>query len=294
MRISKSTLKSLIALTEGYKVPSSSLTGEIAQTLIKEEILMVEVHGRKKCYYAKSGEELRTYLSCNYRELQNIDEYLELLENPGNITRAQLTQITGDSKARKHRTCEGFLINTYSPVSAVLCGKQIVIEPDEGSYVFIANPESFYIPDNVIVVGIENMENFYEIRSQKYLFDKYVASEGQNILFVSRYPQKDSKDLQKWLQNVPNRYVHFGDFDPAGIRIYQSEFLQYMSLDRCLFLVPDDIENKIVKGSTVRYDAQLNILNTLDVIDKRLIPLVEIIRKYHKCCDQEVYIIEQP
>ena len=45
-------------------------------------------------------------------------------------------------------------------------------ETPEGSFVFIADYENFEIPQNVIVIGIENMENFRYIRQQKNLFKK--------------------------------------------------------------------------------------------------------------------------
>ena len=76
----------------------------------------------------------------------------------------------------------------------------------------------------MIVVGVENGENFCRIRSQKYLF-------GDNkVLFVSRYPQ--SADLREWLIKIPNRYIHFGDFDLAGICIYQSEFYSFWATEQ--------------------------------------------------------------
>ena len=53
--------------------------------------------------------------------------------------------------------------------------KPFTIAPPEGSFVFIADYENFEIPQNVIVVGIENMENFRYIRRQKKLFHDYFA-----------------------------------------------------------------------------------------------------------------------
>lgn len=42
------------------------------------------------------------------------------------------------------------------------------------------------------------------------------------FLFVSRYPF--SSDLVDWLALIPNPYIHFGDFDPEGIMIFQFPF----------------------------------------------------------------------
>ena len=53
----------------------------------------------------------------------------------------------------------------------------------EEAKIYQKNPDEFYIPSDVTVVGVENGENFCRIRSQKYLF-------GDNkVLFVSRCPQ---------------------------------------------------------------------------------------------------------
>lgn len=83
----------------------------------------------------------------------------------------------------------------------------------------------FRIPHGVIVVGVENMENFRLPERQRDLLAQIGRREDDNrpsarLLLVSRYPQ--SKDLATWLQEIPNPYVHFGDFDLAGIHIYLS------------------------------------------------------------------------
>ena len=40
----------------------------------------------------------------------------------------------------------------------------------EEAKIYQKNPDEFYIPSDVTVVGVENGENFCRIRSQKYLF----------------------------------------------------------------------------------------------------------------------------
>ncbi len=139
--------------------------------------------------------------------------------------------------------------------------KPFTIAPPEGSFVFIADYENFEIPQNVIVVGIENMENFRYIRRQKKLFQDYLIKcfgdsnyTHASLLFVSSYPQ--SSDLVKWLQNSKNLYIHFGDLDLAGIHIYLTEFFAKID-DRASFLIPPDAENRISNGSRERYDHQL-------------------------------------
>lgn len=79
--------------------------------------------------------------------------------------------------------------------------------------------EKLHYNDVKGIVWIENGKNFNQIREQRYFFGE------QKILFVSRYPQ--STDLRQWLMSISNAYLHFGDFDLAGIRIYLSGFHRY-------------------------------------------------------------------
>lgn len=153
------------------------------------------------------------------------------------------------------------------------------IRPPEGSYTFIYDYENFSIPEDVLVMGIENSENFRRIRQQQWLFDRMYP--GRSILFVSRYPQNESHDLVKWLADIQNEYVHFGDLDLAGIRIFLTEFHRYLGR-RSSFLIPPDYDTRISNGSRERYDAQLPYAKQLTTDDPNLKQLIDCIHKYHR------------
>ena len=150
---------------------------------------------------------------------------------------------------------------------------------------FIADWQSFTIPKDVIVVGIENMENFRMIRWQRALFGRTIGT--GHLLFVSRYPQ--STDLRSWLQSIPNRYVHFGDFDLAGIHIFLTEFHANLG-ERSSFFIPADIEQRLTNGSMERYNAQYHKFRNLTTSLPNLQHLIDTINKHHRCYDQEGYI----
>ena len=150
---------------------------------------------------------------------------------------------------------------------------------------FVDDWQSFEIPSDVIVVGIENMENFRMIRHQRALFESVLGS--QPMLFVSRYPQ--STDLRRWLMGIPNRYVHFGDFDLAGIHIFLMEFHKHLG-PRSSFLIPPDIEQRLRGGSLKRYDDQYGRFHSLRSDLLYLQHLIELIHQYHRGYDQEGYI----
>ena len=129
-----------------------------------------------------------------------------------------------------------------------------------------------------------------QIRKQKWLFDSLFPN--KQILFVSRYPQNALADLREWLLRIPNHYVHFGDFDLAGIHIYLSEFYAYLG-DRASFLIPGDIEMRLKEGNSELYDRQYEKFKNLNVVDVRVLPLVDLIRRYCRVYEQEGYITER-
>ena len=88
---------------------------------------------------------------------------------------------------------------------------------------------------------------------------------------------------------IPNRYIHFGDFDLAGVHIYLSEFYAHLG-DRASFLVPSDIEKRLAKGNASLYDQQYAKFKNMKVTDARLQPLVDMIHHYRKGYEQEGYI----
>lgn len=159
--------------------------------------------------------------------------------------------------------------------------KSFTLSPLEGMAFFVQEPEKFRIPSDVLVVGVENGDNFRLLHRQQHLF------KARKVLLVSRYPQSD--DLRNWLLSVPNDYLHFGDFDLAGIHIYLTEFYKYLG-NRASFFVPDDIEIKLKNGNATLYDRQYARFCHLAPEDVRLIPLVEMIHRYHRVYEQEGYI----
>ena len=271
---------SIQALISGEQVAGSKLSSKLLDELMAEGLLSVVTHGSRKSYRARDVEALK-------RCLIDKDESYRMLEVSSFVSRASLAAETGNSKLMTVRSCPGFPVNSYEPISCSLCDKDFVVNPHEGSFVFIDNWRQFSIPQDIVVVGIENMENFRRIRQQKKLFESVLGN--MPLLFVSRYPQ--STDLRNWLMGIPNRYVHFGDFDLAGIHIFLTEFQKYLG-DRASFLIPSDIEQRLTQGSATRYNIQYNKFHTLRCTDTKLQSLIELIMNYHKCYDQEGCIIK--
>lgn len=283
MKITASLIGKLIRLRNGESIPASQLRGEWVSELERDGVIVSTSHGSRRVLFAPQPEAFLQALSAFDERLSDLDLMRDTLQT-GETSRSVQASATGNSKLIAVRSCPGFPINTYEPILCLLNGREMIVNPQEGSFMFISDWQSFSIPQDVVVVGIENMENFRMIRRQRDLFEAQV---GNRLLFVSRYPQ--SADLRDWLQTIPNRYVHFGDFDLAGIHIFLTEFYPHL-LSRASFLIPTDIEERLRIGSMERYNAQLSKFRHLHCEQPALQSLIDLINKYHRCYDQEGYI----
>lgn len=273
--------KKISEMLSGKSVPSSSFSPGMAKIMQKEGLITVIAKGSRKSLRINNPNACRTFLMQHYTSTLELEDWIEMKTRETEVSRAELVGAGAHSKLFTSRSFRGFPVNCYEPIEANLNGNKFTLNPIQGVSFFIEDYETLTIPEDVVIVGIENGENFQQIRQQKYLFD------GIKVLFVSRYPQ--SSDLADWLKKIPNRYIHFGDFDLAGIHIYEDEF--YASLgERASFFVPADIEERIKHGSTELYDKQYLKYKDRVIKDKRLLDLTNLIHRYRRVYEQEGYI----
>jgi hypothetical protein len=282
----KKTLKLIerfLLLSQGESVASSSLKGDWIEQMLTDHILWKVSHGRQLSYMATDTEAFKQYLATKF-DIRDLVATKNLLSGEeSEASRAEQVSLTGDSKFVHHRTMMGFLVNSYVDIPAMVDNKPFIIHPAEGTFTFIYDYQTFYLPTDVVIVGVENSENFRQITRQQYLFKQY-----SKILFVSRYPQNG--DLIRWLERIPNHYIHFGDFDLAGIHIFLTEFYSHLGSSRSEFFIPEDIFIRLPFGSQSRYDAQYSKYANMSITDTRVQRLVDSINMEHKGYDQEGYI----
>ena len=263
-------------------MPSSSIASlKMSEAMLDEGILQIQQLGRRqKRVFALKVDDLSHYLQ-NQLGINSLQDYIVNLGSP--TTRTENVKSSSDSKRSAIRTFKGFLVNCISPIDTVLNAQPFTIVPGQGAFTYIHDFEQFSIPTNTLIVGVENAENFRYIDQQAHLFD------ANSILFVSRYPQ--SKDLIHWLKSLPNAYLHFGDFDFEGIRIFRDEYQKHLG-ERASFFIPPNIEELMDKhGNKDLYNTQYSpALSDSLMLSDELIRLINLFHKYKKCLEQEVLI----
>ncbi|SMO39781.1 hypothetical protein SAMN06265379_101523 [Saccharicrinis carchari] len=280
-KISLNIAKRIQLLIQGESIPHGQLKAKVIDQMLEEGILHLKLQGRsRKTVFATNAGAIANFLS-SHLGINDLNNYIANLEH--GTSRSENIVASSDSKSSARRTFKGFLVNCFSPVKTKMNGQDFLIKPQEGAYTYIHDFETFTIPPDTLIVGVENPENFRFIRKQAKLFN------AESILFVSRYPQ--SNDLITWLQGIPNSYLHFGDFDFEGIRIFKDEYYQYLQ-SRASFFIPENIEVLIrTYGNKALYDKQYKT-NTTETLgfNAALQELIALYHRYKKCLEQEVLI----
>ncbi|MDR0896025.1 MAG: hypothetical protein LBN06_12150 [Prevotellaceae bacterium] len=277
--------RKVLKLINGESITERQLGHDLTNDLIKEGIAVSRSYGSIVRLTLVAPNALNVFLSQHYDVQIPLEEWIAVKECDSPLSRADYVDAVGDSKFKRVRSFTGFPINCVEPVEISLQDQSVTLTPMPGASFFIEDYTRFRIPVDALVVGIENGENFQRLREQRYLFPRDCP-----VVFVSRYPQ--SNDLRTWLQQIPNRYLHFGDFDLAGISIYLTEFYASLS-NRAEFFIPADIEARIRdKGNRSLYQNQYLRYEKMDVADERVKPLVEMIHRYRRGYEQEGYIHE--
>ncbi len=273
--------KKIQQLIQGDTIPLGQLKSPVIDSMISEGVLSIKLQGRsKKTVFAPKPQAIENYLS-SHLGINNVEVYISNLKN--GTSRTENIIASTNSKSSLVRTFKGFLVNCVYPIEAKINGNRLIIAPPEGTYTYIHDFEGFTIPPETLIIGVENPENFRFVRKQTHLFDK------NSILFVSRYPQ--SKDLISWLQNIPNKYLHYGDFDFEGIRIFRDEYYKHLG-NRASFFIPKDIERLISKyGNKNLYDKQYKSISTFNINDE-IEQLIALFHKYKRCLEQEILITQ--
>jgi len=281
MPLPLSIAKKLQQLSEGNALPASKLPRQWRNYLTEEGLLTEERIGRTKAkLHLSSLPTLQDFLSNQYG-IHDLGSYVVQMEK-GDLSGTEAQQIASDTKLRTRSPLPGFLVTSYSTIQATLKNQPFTIDPPQGSFVFIEDYETFTIPDHVTVIGIENPENFRNLQAFHSWFAPYQP------LYVCRYPQ--SRALTDWLSMIPNRYLHFGDLDLAGVAIYEGEFRQRLG-ERASFYVPANAGELLQQfGNRSLYDVQQDRYRLLTSRDPQAQKLIDQIHQAKKGLEQEFFI----
>ncbi|MEA3354779.1 MAG: hypothetical protein U9Q33_13285 [Campylobacterota bacterium] len=249
-------IKTLLKLKEFGELNYSQVAKPLIDELKNESLIDIKTISKKRKKVVVKDQFYKVY-----SDIENIEQ---------STTRAQLVKTLADTKVKKISPQDGLYINGKCTIEA------IELPLFNNSALFLKDIPK--IEDDILVVCVENFENLIYFKSQlKYFQD-------DNILFVYR-----NSAMLEFIESIKNKIIYFGDFDLAGIFIFETQILS--KNNNIEFFIPKDIEEIIIKhGSKELYKKQYNKYRDIKSKEENLQNLINIINKNQKVIEQEYFI----
>jgi hypothetical protein len=281
IKINKKDLTNIKTLLENRTVTSGKF---INKTIIKKlelngSIKLIRKSAQRKILYLEKQENVYLFLKDNEYNISNIsdfDIYLNEIfkENPSRDT---IQKWHNSTKIKKSESLKGLYISSLNNIDIKIDDEIATIIPTNGIGYFCFYTQKITISKDTIIVGIENYQVIWFAKKYKGFF------KDKNILFVVR-----NKYMREWISTIENEYIHFGDYDLAGINIYLNDILP--RLKKCKkysMFIPDNIDYLIKEhGDFDIFEKQAKYKNIV-VNDIKINKLKNIIKKYKKGLEQE-------
>lgn len=214
--------------------------------------------------------------SYNIFTIEDIDAYIEEILDT-DPTRDKIQKWTGNSKDSDSKSLRGLYVSALSSVNIKLNTKEITITPFNGLGYFLFHTEKIELFEETIIVGVENYQVIWFAQKYQQFF------QNKNVLFVV-----SNSYMWEWIETLENEYIHFGDYDLAGINIYLNTIVP--RLKKCKkhsMFIPQNIEELIKEhGDRELYGKQVAYKN-MDIVDTEVLNLKNIICYYKKSLEQE-------
>lgn len=271
------TLKKLIDYDE---INGSEFKNKKFLKLLEEEsiVKVSQISKTRTKIILNDYEMLDDFLGNEYN-IKDLDYYIKVMDDKSS-KRSDLVKATGDTKTKNITTISGLYINGYENF-------QVEVNNEKFNISNILNNTSFFIHKNnivkiskdILIVGVENMESLLLIQKQKNLFENY----SKKKLFIFINPS-----MLKLIENLENEYLHFGDFDLAGISIYETKIKP--KIKNSNFFVPTNIEKLIINGNKNLYQKQYEKYKNIKSTEEKVQDLINLINENKRVIEQELLI----
>lgn len=292
MTYSEKTIRVLLSLRDGEQVTKGVFSSSRQLQALETELtrlgsISFSRKGKLMGYYMATDRE-HFVEACGRIDSSLTDLEAALRLAQGEVTsRAEKVVLFGNSKQDgADRTVKGFTILADRTIEVEYQGRCFVIGPMVGLHV--VDRSSLSIPEKATLVVVENAECLYNLR---WIPNVGLKDEDGPFVILCRFPVCEEAKL--WLETIPNRILYFGDFDLAGIRIYETEFKKRLG-DRISFIIPDDLEERIRRsGNPELYARQVNErFASTSSTSRELNRLIGMLHRMQSSYEQEGYCLD--
>ena len=222
------------------------------------------------------------------RNLEDLRVLAERIKDE-NLSRHEMTRLTtAGSKAFDRRVTSFIPINVLKPLEATYEDRRTTFHPTYDAPQHIVYPEKLIVEEDVILVGTENYETIARISDYRTFLGKLVE---KKLLFIQR-PLGKRDYLKKLLVNNNCQYIHIGDLDWEGMRLYLKGYKSILG-ERASFFVPENVERFFRLTGIASLNDQQRPLQADELPEPGMKELATMIQKYRKGIEEEWFGKEQ-
>jgi len=282
IKIARNNFKAIKILLED-KYISKSLFGSEKLLDVFLGCNSVYLDGKPKQIYLNDTEALFGVIRANGYNVNSINDIDYFIESCQPMSRDKIAAHYSDTKRVESKSFNGLMVSTLERLEVKYNATKQYLYPMEGTGLFIHYTSKLELDDDVILVGVENPQVVWYIDKYRHLFN-----ENKRYLFLCISEYKTSYQY-KWIESFKGEYLHFGDFDLAGINIYLNTIIPRLKNCKSYsYLIPDDIYT-ILKDKKYKkdYSRQTKYLNIESHNDQNLQKLISFIKKNKLTLEQE-------
>jgi len=280
MKVNKQDFLNIKTLIECGTITERKFKNQEIVAKLKLNGAVTNSQKRSRKYIDLVNEENIFLFLRNYDYLidsvEELDNYIEIFFDK-KVPRDTIQQYHNNSKAKTSKSMHGLYLSSLQKLDITLDGNTICILPNDGLGYFFFHTQKVEVSKSTVIVGVENYQVVWFAKRYEKFFDK------PNILFVYK-----SAYMLEWISTLENEYIHFGDYDLAGVNIYLNTIVPRLvkSKTHSMF-IPENIEQLIEKhGISELYEKQKQYKN-LRTDDAEITCLIEIITRFKKGFEQE-------
>ncbi|MDF1881508.1 hypothetical protein JHD50_09375 [Sulfurimonas sp. MAG313] len=273
--------KKLLELVDKKTLNGSAFKNKKLLNELKDfGIVHIVYKGQRSKINLLCESKLNILLEENY-DIGSLQSYIQVSENK-NRTRADISEVSGGSKSLSTQVQAGLYLAAYEGINIKIDGQKTVLYTTDKSSFFVHDNAQLEFSDDILIVGVENFENITYIQKQKKLFN-----DGRKKIFVWR-----NKYARKFIENCVNEYLHYGDFDLAGINIFLNEIVPRLRHEKYKFFIPENIKDLLTHGNSNDYFMHNHKYPNLRAKERYLQDFIDLIHKKKRSLHQE-YLINQ-
>ena len=282
IKINKRDFKNIKDLIQDSSITYGCFSNKkIIETLrLNGSVKINRVSAQRSIIYLLKEENIFNFFrnnGYNISSINDIETYINKIIDV-NPSRDVIQEWTNSTKTTSSKSLKGLYLSALKNIDIKINDEVVTIVPVNGLGYFCFHTEKIEISKETIIVGIENYQVIWFAKKYKEFFDR------DNILFVVR-----NEYMREWIRHIENEYIHFGDYDLAGINIYINEIIPRLKKSkRYSMFIPDNIEYLIHEhGNLEIYRDQKDKYKNLVAKDVKINKLHKIISDEKKGLEQE-------